>query len=93
MRGPSVSQMTTSMAYMGASDAFSWYMERDPALRSTVVVVDWLDRAPDWDVLVDRIDRISRLMPSLRQRVVETPVPPHRAPVEPTIRISTCTGT
>ncbi len=65
--------MTTSMTYMGASDAFSWYMERDPALRSTVVVVDWLDRAPDWDVLVDRIDRISRLMPSLRQCVVETP--------------------
>ena len=61
------------MTYMGASDAFSWYMERDPALRSTVVVVDWLDRAPDWDVLVDRIDRISRLMPSLRQRVVESP--------------------
>ena len=65
--------MTTSLNYMQASDAFSWYMERDPALRSTVVVVDWLDRAPDWDVLVDRIDRISRLMPSLRQRVIETP--------------------
>lgn len=58
---------------MRASDAFTWYMERDPALRSTVVVVDWLDRAPDWDVLVGRIDRISRLMPSLRQRVVESP--------------------
>ena len=61
------------MEYMGASDAFTWYMERDPALRSTVVVIAWLDRAPDWDVLVERIDRISRLMPSLRQRVVETP--------------------
>ena len=58
---------------MGASDAFSWYMERDPALRSTVVVIDWLDRAPDWDVLVERVDRISRLMPSLRQCVVESP--------------------
>jgi len=58
---------------MRASDAFTWYMERDPALRSTVVVIDWLDRAPDWDVLVDRVDRISRLMPSLRQRVVESP--------------------
>ena len=58
---------------MRASDAFSWYMERDPALRSTVVVVDWLDRAPDWEVLVDRVDRISRLMPSLRQHIVESP--------------------
>ena len=63
----------TSNTYMRASDAFTWYMERDPALRSTVVVIDWLDRAPDWDVLVDRVDRISRVMPSLRQRVVESP--------------------
>jgi diacylglycerol O-acyltransferase / wax synthase len=60
-------------AYMGASDAFSWRMERDPALRSTIVVVDWLDRAPDWDALVARVDRLSRLMPSLRQRVIESP--------------------
>jgi diacylglycerol O-acyltransferase / wax synthase len=58
---------------MRASDAFTWYMERDPALRSTVVVVDWLDRAPEWEVLVDRVDRISRLMPSLRQHIVESP--------------------
>ncbi len=65
---------TTGIAYMRASDAFSWYMERDPALRSTVVVIDWLDRAPDWDVLVERVDRVSRLMPSLRQRVVESPL-------------------
>jgi diacylglycerol O-acyltransferase / wax synthase len=63
----------TGSAYMRASDAFTWYMERDPALRSTIVVIDWLDRAPDWDTLVGRIDRISRLMPSLRQRVVESP--------------------
>jgi diacylglycerol O-acyltransferase len=45
-------------------------MERDPVLRSTIVVVDWLDRAPDWDVLVASVDRLSRLMPALRQRVV-----------------------
>jgi diacylglycerol O-acyltransferase / wax synthase len=62
-------------AHMGASDAFSWYMERDPVLRSSIIVVVWLDRAPDWDTLVDRIDRISRLMPSLRQRVVDSPLP------------------
>ena len=58
---------------MRASDAFTWYMERDPALRSTIVVVDWLDRAPEWEVLVDRVDRISRLMPSLLQHIVESP--------------------
>jgi diacylglycerol O-acyltransferase / wax synthase len=58
---------------MGASDAFAWYMERDPTLRSTVVAVVWLDRAPDWEVLTGRVDRLSRVMPSLRQHVVEPP--------------------
>ena len=58
---------------MASSDAFSWYMERDPILRSTVVAVVWLDRAPDWEVLTGRIDRLSRVMPSLRQHVVEPP--------------------
>jgi diacylglycerol O-acyltransferase / wax synthase len=60
--------------YMGASDAFTWRMERDPTLRSTIVVLGWLDRAPDWDVLVSRFDRISRLMPSMRQHVVVSSV-------------------
>ncbi|HEX9043173.1 MAG TPA: wax ester/triacylglycerol synthase family O-acyltransferase [Trebonia sp.] len=60
---------------MGASDAFSWHMERDPVLRPPIIVTAWLDRAPDWDVLVSRVDRMSRLMPALRQRVVDSPVP------------------
>ena len=60
-------------AYMGASDAFAWYMERDPTLRSTVVAIVWLDRAPEWEVLVGRVDRLSRVMPSVRQHVVEVP--------------------
>ena len=60
---------------MGATDAFSWRMERDPVLRPPVVVVAWLDRAPDWDALVARVDRISRLVPSLRQHVIDSPVP------------------
>ncbi len=60
---------------MGGTDAFAWHMERDPALRSTVVALLWLDRAPDWDVLAARIDRMSRVMTSLRQRVVGSPLP------------------
>lgn len=59
--------------YMRATDAFAWYMERDPALRSTAVGICWLDRTPDWDTFVNRIDRMSRSMVSLRQRVVESP--------------------
>jgi diacylglycerol O-acyltransferase len=58
---------------MRASDEFTWHMERDPALRSTIVVVIWLDRPPGWDVLTARIDRMTRLIPSLRQHVVESP--------------------
>jgi diacylglycerol O-acyltransferase len=64
---------TSGGSYMSASDAFSWYMEREPALRSTVVSVIWLDRPPDWDALVARLDRMTRFMPSLRQHVVESP--------------------
>ena len=36
-------------AFMRASDAFTWAMESDPRLRSTVVSVVLLDRSPDWD--------------------------------------------
>ena len=56
-------------------DQATWHMERDPALRSTVVAVTWLDKAPDWDVLQKRVDRMSRSMPGMRQIVVQTPVP------------------
>ncbi len=59
---------------MRGTDAFSWHMERDPALRSTVVTLLWLDRPPDWDVLAARIDRMSRVMTGLRQRVAESPL-------------------
>ena len=59
--------------FMRESDAFSWYMESDPALRATIVVVAWLDRSPDWDTLVDRLERATRLVPISRQRPVEPP--------------------
>jgi diacylglycerol O-acyltransferase len=60
---------------MGSSDAFSWHMERDPVLRPSIVMAVWLDRAPDWEALVARVDRITRLIPSLRQRVIDSPFP------------------
>ena len=60
-------------AFMRDSDAFSWYMERDPILRSTVVVVAWLDQSPDWEVLRTKVDRATRLIPLFRQRVVDSP--------------------
>lgn len=60
--------------HMRDSDAFSWYMEQDPLLRSTVVVVLILDSAPDWDQLTERIDRATRLTPGFRHKVVQSPL-------------------
>jgi len=64
--------------FMRNTDAFALGMEADARLRSTVVSIVMLDRPPDWDVLVDRFERVSRLMPMFRQHVVPTlpPAPP-----------------
>jgi diacylglycerol O-acyltransferase / wax synthase len=59
--------------FMRDSDAFSWYMERDPVLRSTVVAVAWLERSPDWDTFVAKLDAATRQVPFFRQRVHEPP--------------------
>ena len=59
--------------YMRATDAFSWYVEEDPALRSTIVAVAWLDAQPDFEVLRHRLERATRLVPRFRQRPVEAP--------------------
>jgi diacylglycerol O-acyltransferase len=61
--------------HMSDSDAFSWYMERDPLLRSTVVAVALLDQMPDWELLRTRVDQATRRLPLFRSRVV---VPPWR---------------
>lgn len=64
--------------FMRNSDAFTWSMEADPRLRSTVVTLILLDRSPDWEAVRSRFDLISRKLPMFRQRVVETlpPAPP-----------------
>ena len=64
----------TDTAHMRDSDAFSWYMEQDPLLRSTVVAVAVLDGVPDWARLVDKVDRATRLIPAFRQHVVSPPL-------------------
>ncbi|MDN4522164.1 WS/DGAT domain-containing protein [Mycolicibacterium austroafricanum] len=61
--------------FMRSSDAFTWSMESDPRLRSTVVTVLMLDRTPDWGEVRDRIERLSHELPMLRQIVVESPPP------------------
>lgn len=64
---------------MSQMDAMMWRMEKDPMLRSTIVALFVLDSAPDRAKVVDKVDRASRLVPRLRQRVVGNPmsmVPP-----------------
>ena len=61
--------------FMRSTDAFTWAMESDPRLRSTVVTVLLLDKSPDWDVVRDRVDLVTRKLPMFRQCVVESPPP------------------
>ena len=58
--------------HMRPSDAFSWYMERDPLLRSTVVAVGFLDRPPDRDALRTVVERASRIVPGMHH-IVQVP--------------------
>ncbi len=60
---------------MSQTDAFTWAMESDPRLRSTVVTVILLDRSPDWDVVRERFHLVGRNLPMFRKIVVETPGP------------------
>jgi WS/DGAT/MGAT family acyltransferase len=60
--------------HMRETDAFSWYMERDALLRSTVVAIVRLERTPDWERLVERVDRATRLVTCFRQKIVEPPL-------------------
>jgi WS/DGAT/MGAT family acyltransferase len=66
------------VSFMRNTDAFALGMEADARLRSTVVSIVLLDRSPDWDVLLDRFERVARLMPMFRQRIVPSlpPAPP-----------------
>jgi diacylglycerol O-acyltransferase len=59
--------------FMRSSDAFTWAMESDPRLRSTIVTLILLDHAPDWELIRRRFDALSQAMPIFRQRVVPTP--------------------
>jgi len=70
---------------MGDADALAWSIEKDPMLRSTITCVLILDRVPDRTRVRDRLERGSRLVPRLRQRVVSSPwsLAPPRWEVDP----------
>jgi WS/DGAT/MGAT family acyltransferase len=59
---------------MSDADSLMWHAEKDPLLRSTITVVWHLDRPPDRARLDDKIERATRTIPRLRQRVVSSSV-------------------
>ena len=59
--------------HLRQTDAFTMSLERDPLLRSTIVAVALFERPPDWDILVDRVDRATRLSPTFREKLTATP--------------------
>lgn len=59
---------------MNALEALMWRAEADPRLRSTVVGVEVLEHAPDWERLHAAHEWATRMVPRLRQRVVEPPL-------------------
>lgn len=70
---------------MSDADALMWNIEKDPILRSTITAVAVLDRRPDREALLYRLERGTRLIPRMRQRVVGNPysIAPPRWEVDP----------
>ncbi len=75
---------------MSDADALMWHVEQDPLLRSTITCLWLLDRAPDRTRLDEKIERATRLIPRLRQRVVSNPlsIAPPRWEIDPHFDIS-----
>lgn len=70
---------------MSDADALMWAIEKDPLLRSTITFISLLDRAPDRERFTRTIDRASRIVPRLRQRVLGHPlsIAPPRWEIDP----------
>ena len=59
---------------MSDADALMWHIEADPTLRSTILSAWILDRLPDLSRFEAKVERATRLIPRLRQRVVVDPL-------------------
>ena len=58
---------------MSDAEGLMWRMEKDPYLSSTFTNVTILDRKPDVDKLVRRMEHATWIVPRLRQRVQSAP--------------------
>ncbi len=59
---------------MDWADAVMFGVEEDPVLRSVITLVILLDQEPDEKMVRERIERMTRLVPKLRQRAVGNPL-------------------
>jgi diacylglycerol O-acyltransferase / wax synthase len=75
----------TFEARMSGADALMWRIEKDPLLRSTIVMIMVFDAPLDRHRVTERMERVSRLVPRLRQRVLGHPmsIAPPRWEVDP----------
>ena len=59
---------------MSPADALMWSIEKDPLLRSTIIGVAVLDKPPDRERFEEQLERATRSVPRLRQRIVSPPL-------------------
>ena len=71
---------------MGDADALMWSIEKDPMLRSTITSLLVFDRPIDHDRLADKVERATRGIARLRQRVMANTfsIAPPRWETDPT---------
>jgi diacylglycerol O-acyltransferase len=56
---------------LNALETLLWRIEADPRLRSPIVLVEVLDRAPEWDRFWAACEWATRMAPRLRQKLLE----------------------
>lgn len=59
---------------MSDAEGLMWRLEKDPHLSSAFASVTVLDRPPDFDQLLRRLQRAALVVPRLRQRVQHSPM-------------------
>jgi hypothetical protein len=65
-------RVPATSAPLTSTEALLWTIERDPALRSTIVGVAVLDGHADVEQLYARIRQVTQVFPRLRQRVTRS---------------------
>ena len=71
---PNMTELPELLAFT-PSETIMWQVDADPSLQFRIVGVIGLQSRPDPEVLVERVERMTRTVPRLRHRVVPNPLP------------------